>query len=213
MKHSDVKKTVTVAITGASGSIYGLKLIETLLKSGRPVFLMISNAGKVVLESEEGLKLPDPPDAQAAVLTERFSAGKEQLSVFSDQDWFAPVASGSGAPRRMVVCPCTMGNLSAIAAGASDNLIERSADVVLKEQGRLILVPREMPLSCIHLENMLKLARMGVIIMPASPSFYNKPRTVSDMVNSVVARVLDHLEVEHQLHSPWGCDKGFHSQC
>lgn len=116
----------------------------------------------------------------------------------------APVASGSSAPRAMVVCPCSTGSLSAIATGASDNLIERAADVMIKEKRQLILVPREMPFSAIHLEHMLKLAQLGVTIMPANPGFYNQPQSVDDLVNFVVARILDHLNVEQDLVKRWG---------
>ena len=116
----------------------------------------------------------------------------------------APVASGSNAPRAMVICPCSTGTLSAIACGASNNLIERAADVMLKEQKKLILVSREMPLSTIHLENMLKLARMGCVMMPASPGFYQRPEQISDLIDFVVARILDQLQIEQQLMPPWG---------
>ena len=138
------------------------------------------------------------------ILQDAFKAEKGHLSVFGPDEWTAPVASGSGAPKQMVVCPCTMGTLSAIAMGASDNLLERAADVVIKERGSLILVPREMPYSSIHLENMLKLSRMGVTIIPASPGFYTKPQTVADLVDSVVGRILDHLGIEHRLLPRWG---------
>ena len=124
--------------------------------------------------------------------------------MFGREEWTAPVASGSNPPAAMVVCPCTAGTLSAIACGASNNLIERSADVMLKEQRKLILVVRETPFSAIHLENMLKLARLGVVTMPASPGFYNRPQTIDEIVDFMVGRVLDHLEIEHDLVKPWG---------
>ena len=130
-------------------------------------------------------------------------AKKGQIEVFSKNQWTAPVASGSNPPRAMVVCPCTMSTLSAIANGHADNLMHRAADVVIKEQKKLILVPRETPYSAIHLENMLKLSRLGVVIMDANPAFYQAPKTIEDLVNFVVARILDHLEVEHNLAPPW----------
>ncbi len=199
-------KTVTVGMTGASGAIYGLRLLKYLTAGDCRIFLMLSDAAKIVLKQEDDLELPDTHQDIAAFLTEHLSASQGQLSVFEKKDWFTPVASGSGAPKQMVVCPCTAGTLSAIATGASDTLLERAADVVLKEQGRLILVPREMPLSTIHLENMLKLSRMGVTILPASPSFYNRPSTVLEVVDSVVSRILDHLGVGHQIKPKWGSE-------
>ena len=120
------------------------------------------------------------------------------------EEWFSPVASGAAAPKQMGVCPCSMGTVSAIANGASDNLLERAADVVIKERGQLILVPRESPFSAIHLENMLKLARLGVTIMPAAPGFYHEPKSIEDLVDFMVARILDHLGVEHELTRRWG---------
>ena len=202
----EFKKTVTIAITGASGAAYGLRLLEQLIKSGCRIFLMISQTAQVVLETEEGLQVSGSAAETALFLSKRLSAWQGQLKVFEKEQWAAPVASGSGAPRQMVVCPCSTGMLSAIAAGASNNLIERAADVVLKEQGRLIVVPRETPLSSIHIENMLKLSRLGVTILPANPGFYNKPKTINDLVDSVVARILDHLDIAHQLTIPWGSE-------
>lgn len=194
---------ITVAMTGASGAPYGLRLLEYLLKAGRRVYLMVSAAGQVVLAHETDLKLPGRPAEMEAFFNAHYGVKPGLLTVLSRDEWFSPPASGSGAPARMVVCPCTSGALSAIANGASDNLIERAADVVIKEQGKLILVPREMPLSAIHLENMLKLARLGVVILPANPGFYQRPKCVEDLVDFVVARVLDHLEVAHTLVPPW----------
>ena len=130
------------------------------------------------------------------------SAG--QIRVYDKEDWMAPAASGSGAPTAMVVVPCSTGTLSAIASGACNNLIERAADVAIKERRQLILVPREAPFSSIHLENMLKLARLGVTIMPAAPGFYHEPKSIEDLVDFMVARILDHLGVEHELTSRWG---------
>jgi 4-hydroxy-3-polyprenylbenzoate decarboxylase len=201
------RPAITLAITGASGAAYALRLLEVLLQQDMRVFLLISEAARIVFETEEDITLPRDFRQIAPVLQEGFAAEKGQLSVFGSDEWTAPVASGSGAPKQMIVCPCTMGTLAAIAMGASDNLLERAADVIIKERGTLIIVPREMPYSSIHLENMLKLSRMGVTILPASPSFYNKPQTLSDLVDSVVGRVLDHAGIEHQLQSRWGQDE------
>ncbi len=201
------RQTITLAITGASGAAYALRLLELLVQHDRRVFILVSDAARIVLATEEAISLPQDPREAAVFLQERFAAAEGQLSVFGPEEWTAPVASGSGAPRQMIVCPCTMGTLAAIAAGASDNLLERAADVVIKERGRLILVPREMPYSSIHLENMLKLSRLGVTMLPASPGFYNKPQTVADMVNAVVGRILDHAGIEHRLQPRWGRDE------
>ena len=200
------EKTITIGITGASGSIYGLRLLKYLTAANHQIYLLISDAAKIVLDQEEDLELPSEPDEAGALLTQQLSATEGQLTVFGMDDWFSPVASGGGAPDEMVICPCTVGTVSAIAHGASDNLLERAADVVIKERKKLILVPRETPLSSIHLENMLKLSQMGVTIIPASPSFYNRPKTVIGVVDSVVSRVLDHLDVAHQIAPKWGID-------
>lgn len=197
---------ISLAITGASGAPYGLRLLEQLLRGGIGVYLMISPAARVVLKAESDIELPQEPEAVADFFSQRFGTDKTLLQVFSEQDWFAPVASGSAAPRSMVVCPCSSGSLSAIATGASNNLIERAADVMIKERRQLILVPREMPLSAIHLEHMLKLAQLDVTIMPASPGFYHQPQSVDDLIDFVVARILDHLGIKQQLAPRWGSD-------
>jgi len=200
------QRPLAVAITGASGSPYALRLLESLLAAGRDVWLMVSEAAQVVLPLETGLQLPSRPTDAEALLTEHFGAAPGQLRVFGRRQWMAPVASGSNPPQAMVVCPCSTGTLSAIACGASDNLIERAADVTLKEGRKLILVLRETPLSPLHLENMLKLARLGVVVMPASPGFYHAPLEVADLVDFMVARILDQLQVEHRLTRRWGMD-------
>jgi flavin prenyltransferase len=200
----DPNRAIALAITGASGSAYGLRLLELLIQNGRQVYLMISQAGELVIPMETGLELPAETAQAEAMLAERYKAADGQLRMFGREEWTAPVASGSNPPAAMVVCPCTAGTLSAIACGASNNLIERAADVMLKEQRKLILVVRETPLSAIHLENMLKLARLGVVTMPASPGFYNRPQSIEQMVDFMVARVLDHLGIEHDLVKPWG---------
>jgi len=197
-------KRVTVALTGASGIQYGLRLIELLIKSDVQVFVMISKAAHIVLSTETDFKLPGQTAAQEKALINAFSAKPDQLSVFNKEQWFSPVASGSSAPSSMVVVPCSTGCLSAIATGASNNLIERAADVALKERRQLILVPRETPYSEIHLEHMLKLTRMGAVIMPASPGLYHKPNSVDDMIDFIVARLLDHLGIKQSLIEKWG---------
>lgn len=197
-------KRITLAITGASGAPYALRLLELLVKAEYQIFVLISSAAKVVFATEEDIKIPARPDAAVAFFTERFGATEGQITVCGKEEWFSPVASGSAAPKQMVVCPCSTGSLSAIATGASDNLVERAADVVIKERGQLILVPREMPLSSIHLEHMLKLSQMGVTIMPAAPGFYHQPKSISDLVDFVVARILDHLGLDQQLMARWG---------
>ncbi len=174
------------------------------MQAGQRVHLMVSAAAQVVIATETDLKMPGRPDEMEAFFAARYGAAPGQLSVYGKDQWMAPVASGSNAPRAMVVCPCSTGTLSAIATGASNNLIERAADVMLKERRQLILVPREMPLSAIHLENMLTLARLGVTIMPAAPGFYHKPQRVVELVDFVVARILDHLGVAQTLAPRWG---------
>tara|TARA_Y100000588_G_scaffold94096_1_gene101931 strand:+ start:938 stop:1537 length:600 start_codon:yes stop_codon:yes gene_type:complete len=197
-------KAVTLAITGASGAQYGLRLLECLLAAGYPVHFMISKAALLVVATETDDTLPAKPQALHAYLVERFACPPDQLQVHGPEDWMAAVASGSGAPTRMVVCPASTGTLSAIACGASNNLIERAADVALKERRQLILVTREMPLSSIHLQHMLSLSQMGATIMPASPGFYRRPQSVDDIVDFVVARILDHLDIEQSLVPRWG---------
>jgi len=204
------RHAIALAITGASGAAYGLRLLQCLLAADKQVYLMVSGPGQMVISQETGLKLPSKPGEIQAILSERYRAKPQQLQVFGKEDWMAPVASGSNAPAAMVVCPCTAGTLAAIANGISTKLIERAADVALKEQRKLILVPREMPYSVIHLENMLRLARMGVVILPANPGFYHQPRGIDDLVDFVVARILDHLAIEHTLSKRWGEEPAAH---
>ena len=195
--------TVTLAFTGASGLPYGIRLLEQLLAAGCRVWLLYSPAAQVVAQQEMQLSLPSQAKALQALWREQYRCG-EQLSVFGREEWFAPPASGSNPTDAMVICPCSMGALAAIAHGMSDNLIERAADVSIKEKRPLILVPRETPLSVIHLENMLTLARLGVTILPPAPGFYTHPGTVDDMVDFVVARILDQLRIPHTLMARWG---------
>lgn len=195
---------VTLAITGASGAQYGLRLLECLLTAGVPVSLLISQAAQLVIALETDWQLPGKPAAQERMLQQHFGVSSDQLRVFGREQWTAPVASGSSAPSRMVICPASTGTLSAIATGACNNLIERAADVALKERRPLILVPREAPYAEIHLENMLRLTRMGALIIPASPGFYHRPTEVRQLVDFIVARILDQLGVPQTLMPRWG---------
>lgn len=197
-------KTIALALTGASGAQYGLRLLECLLRAEVQVYLLISQAAQIVLKMEVGLAVPARPAEAEAFLSARFGARPGQLRVFGRQQWTAPVASGTNPPDAMVICPCTTGTLASLAAGLSEDLIDRAADVVLKEGRRLILVVRETPFTSIHLENMLRLARAGAIIMPANPGFYFQPTTVAEIVDFMVARILDHLAIPHDLIGRWG---------
>ena len=198
-------RSLTLALTGASGLPYGLRLLDCLLDHDLEVRLLYSQAAQIVAQQELGLRLASRPDeARTALLAWMQRPDDVRLRVFGREEWFAPVASGSNPSDAMVICPCTTGTLAAIAHGLSDNLIERAADVSLKEGRKLVLVPRETPLSVIHLENMLTLARAGAVIMPPAPGFYTHPRTVADMVDFVVARILDQLGLPHQLQPRWG---------
>ena len=201
---SNSQSPIAVAFTGASGIQYGLRLVECLLAADRRVYLMVSQAAQVVVNMETDLRLPGQPGEIESYLQKHFSAKSGQLQVFGRQQWTAPVASGSNPPAAMVICPCTTGTLASVAHGICDDLIDRAADVALKERRRLILVVRETPLSTLHLENMLRLARVGAVLMPANPGFYFRPQSVSDIVDFVVARVLDHLDVRHTLTERWG---------
>lgn len=195
---------ITLAMTGASGSQYGLRLLDCLVQEERQVHFLISKAAQLVLATETDVALPGKPQAMQAFLTEYTGAAAGQIRVFGQQDWMAPPASGSSAPAAMVVCPCSTGTLSSIATGACNNLIERAADVAIKERRRLILVPRESPFSSIHLENMLKLSNLGVTILPAAPGFYHQPQTIDDLVDFVVARILNSLEIPQDMLPRWG---------
>ena len=200
------KKAITLAMTGASGAPYGLRLLECLLAADYHVYFLISSAARVVMATEHDLKLPSGPDAMKVALVEHLGCNADNLTVCGKEDWFSPVASGSAAPKQMVVCPCSAGSVASIAHGISDNLIERAADVVLKERGQLIMVVRETPFSTLHLENMLKLSQIGATIMPAAPGFYHQPKSIEDLIDFMVARILDHLGVEQGLVPRWGYD-------
>ncbi|HHB92864.1 MAG TPA: UbiX family flavin prenyltransferase [Thioploca sp.] len=191
-------------MTGASGAAYGLRLLEQLILAQQQVYFLISEPARLVLDLEMGIKLPAQLTAIQEILSERYQAKSEQLQVFGSKQWMAPIASGSSVPQAMVICPCTSSTLAIIANGLSQNLLERAADVILKERRKLILVHRETPLSAIHLENMLRLTNMGALILPANPGFYNNPQTIDDIIDFIVARICDHLGVKHNLSKPWG---------
>jgi 4-hydroxy-3-polyprenylbenzoate decarboxylase len=194
-------RPIVLAITGASGAPYAIRLLEQLVSAKRRVQLVISSHGLRLLRTESDIQSVDGlRDRMGA------SAWDSRVTLFDDADRGAAPASGSALNAGMVICPCSMGTLSAIAVGASRSLVERAADVALKERRPLVLVPRESPLSAIHLENMLRVTRAGAVILPASPGFYHRPESVSDLVDFVVARVLDHLGVEHSLTKRWGDD-------
>ena len=190
---------IVLAITGASGAPYAVRLLEQLLIANQPVQLIVSSHGLRLLRTETAI---DTVDALRIVVgAARWDA---LVTLFDDSDRGAAPASGSARNRGMVICPCSMGTVSAISQGTSRSLVERAADVALKERRTLILVPRESPYSVIHLENMLRLTRAGAVVMPASPGFYHRPSSIADLVDFVVARVLDQLGVEHSLVRRWG---------
>ncbi|KAA9006236.1 UbiX family flavin prenyltransferase [Paenibacillus spiritus] len=189
-----------VGITGASGAIYGVRLTETLLRLGMTVHLVVSNAGWRVIKEELGWNVTD----REGLLNDKFGAGPGSLLYHPVSDIGASIASGSFRVEGMIVMPCSMGTLSAVANGTSDNLMTRAADVMMKEGRRLVLVPRETPLHAVHLENMLKLSRLGVTLIPAMPAFYFGPQTLDDLVNFMVGKVLDSLRIDHTLFRRWG---------
>jgi 4-hydroxy-3-polyprenylbenzoate decarboxylase len=186
-------------MTGASGAPYGIRLLQQLVAARRPVSLIVSAHGFRLLRTESDVG--GIAALRAAIGTEAFD---RHVTVHDDADRGAAPASGSAKSAGMVVCPCSMGTLAAIAAGTSRSLVERAADVTLKERRKLVLVTRETPLSAIHLENMLRVTRAGAVVLPAAPGFYHRPATVADLVDFIVARVLDHLGVEHRLVARWG---------
>jgi 4-hydroxy-3-polyprenylbenzoate decarboxylase len=196
-------KQIVVAITGASGSIYGLRLTEELLKTDCRVVLLLTRCGLDVQRYETGLEWEGTTSARKQLMRDYFG-GSPNLEHYGEEDMFAPIASGSSAPDAMVIVPCSMGTAGRIAAGVGDNLIERTADVVLKERRDLILVPRETPLNQIHLANLLRLSQAGAHILPAMPAFYQRPQTIKDLVDFVVGKILDSLGIEHRLFQRWG---------
>jgi 4-hydroxy-3-polyprenylbenzoate decarboxylase len=186
---------VTLGITGASGAPYAVRLLRALNETATPLRLVISSYGWRLLAEESGI---DGLDALKAA-----TGDWSRVELYDALDRGATPASGSAASRGMVICPCSMGTLASVAAGTSRNLVERAADVALKERRPLILVTREMPLSLVHLENMTRLTRAGATVMPAAPGFYHRPRGIDDLVDFVVARVLDHLDIEHSVGRRW----------
>ncbi len=199
---------IALAWTGASGIQYGIRLLEELLKTDRQIYLLYSQAAQIVAQMETDLVLPSRASDAQAMLCEKYGVTDKRLQVFGRQQWTAPPASGSNPPEAMVICPCTSGTLATVANGVCDDLIDRAADVMLKERRKLILVVRETPHSTIQLENMLRLAQAGATIMPANPGFYFNPQTVEEIIDFMVARILDHLGVEHMLSQRWGEDSG-----
>ena len=202
------KAPITLAITGASGAQYALRLLQALVAEGHPIYLLISKAAQMVIAVETDLAMPSHHGKAAAFLEERYQAYPGQIRLFGKEDWMSPVASGSGAPKHMVVCPCSTGTLSAIATGASDNLIERAADVVLKERRPLVLMVRETPLHLGHLRTMTALAEMGAVIAPPLPAFYSKPASIAEMVDQSVGRALDLFGLDWSAVRRWGGLKG-----
>jgi flavin prenyltransferase len=202
---SDAYAPLVVAVTGASGAPYAVRLIEQLVRAERRVWLIVSSHGWRLLEMEAGVKGVDE-------LRQRVGAGgwSRFVTYFDDRDRGAAPASGSASSSGMVICPCSMGTLSAISQGTSRSLVERAADVALKERRKLILVPRETPLGVIHLENMLRVTRAGAVVLPASPGFYAEPTDIDDLVDFVVARILDHVDVDHEIGQRWsaGVEEG-----
>jgi 4-hydroxy-3-polyprenylbenzoate decarboxylase len=199
MTHVAPRLPVVLAITGASGAPYAVRLLQQLVRLQVPTWLIVSSHGFRLLATESDI--PDLATLRTRVGADAFDAC---VTVFDDNDRGAAPASGSARWRGMVVCPCSMGTVSAIAHGTSRSLVERAADVALKERRKLILVPRETPLSLIHLENLTQVTRAGATVIPAAPGFYHKPASIDDLVDFIVARILDHLDVEHTLGKRWG---------
>ena len=195
---------IALAITGASGIQYGIRLLECLLAAGCHVNMMYSDSARIVALEEMELVLSENRSETLSVFEKRFNAQPGQLRIYGIQDWFSPLASGSNPPDAYVICPCSMASVAKIAAGMADDLITRVADVVLKERRKLVLVPRESPFSSIHLENLLRLSQAGAVILPPSPGFYHRPTQISDLIDFVVARILDQLGVQHSLIRRWG---------
>ncbi|MEE3189403.1 MAG: flavin prenyltransferase UbiX, partial [Pseudomonadota bacterium] len=195
---------ILIAVTGASGSAYALRLGQALIAAGVGADFIFSKAALLVLATETELTLPAKPQAQARELQKYYGCDEDDVRVYGREDWMAPWASGSGQPGPVVICPCSTGTLSAVATGASNNLTERAADVALKERRKLILVPRETPFSEIHLTNMLTLTRMGATVMPACPGFYHDPKSINDLIDFIVARILNQLGIDHKLMPLWG---------
>lgn len=197
------RRAWVIAVTGASGSIYAIRLIQELIKLQYPIHLLITDAGWRVIFEELNWNM----EQRNALFLEKVGDASQQfVKLHSIKDIGASIASGSNRTAGMVVVPCSMGTLANIASGSSRNLLERTADVMLKENRPLILLPRETPLHAIHLENMLKLARLGVAIVPAMPAFYHQPKSMNDLIDFVVGKLLDRMGVDHQLFERWGSE-------
>lgn len=202
-KNAHYTGQITLAVTGASGSGYFLRLLESLLDAQVQVYLLLSDAANIVLKTEENEEWPTEVNVLNSYLQKKYNSQPQQIIALSAKDWFSPVASGSSAPDKMIICPCSCGTLASIAQGLSKNLIERSADVILKERGQLIIMPRETPFSTIHLRNMLTLSELGATIMPLAPGFYHQPKTIEELQYFMVARAMDHLKIPHQIGKRW----------
>ena len=196
--------TYTIAISGASGAPYALRLLQALAKGGHSIYLTISGDGLSILNDETGMMLKGSETDIQYALEKHLEAKEGQINFFDEDNMYAPIASGSVKVDAMVVIPCSMKALASISQGFASNLIERAADVMLKEKRKLIIVPRETPLSVIHLRNMLRLAEAGCHVIPAMPAFYHHPKRVSDMVDFVAGRVLDSMGVDNDLSPRWG---------
>lgn len=197
-----------IAITGASGAIYGMRLLEYLVKNGLTVYLTVTKEAWWILKDETGLfrdgTEDETEDEINSSLCEYYGVSEEILHYYDENNMKAPVASGSFRTDGMVIVPCSMKTVASIASGVSSNLVGRSADVILKEKRKLIIVPRETPLNTVHLRNLLTLSEMGIHIIPAMPAFYNKPATIDDMVEFIVGRILDALCIDNNLYARWG---------
>lgn len=204
MKHTSSPVHIAVALTGASGAIYGITLIQQLLKCGHRVSFLVSSAGRQVMALEQGLSWSEDLTQFQQQAREFFNDEQQNLFCYAEQDFTAPLASGSSAADAMVVVPSSMGTVARIATGISGNLIERVADVMLKERRPLIVVPRETPFNTIHLQNLLTLSQTGAIILPAMPAFYSQPQTMDELINFVVGKIFDSLDLPHQLFKRWG---------
>ncbi|MHB8173074.1 MAG: UbiX family flavin prenyltransferase [Nitrospirota bacterium] len=191
-----------VAISGASGSAYGLSVIKGLADAGHEVIVTASREGILIMREETSVDISGGEGA-AGIIADALKLRKTSLHFFPEDDLHAPISSGSFGTSGMVIAPCSMKTLAGVANGYANNLVERAADVILKERRTLVLIPRETPLSAIHLENMLKLARMGVHILPAMPGFYNKPKTIQDIIDQVAGRALDLLGINNNLYKRW----------
>ena len=200
------KKRWVLGIAGATGSAYGLRLLQVLNQKGYDVDVILSDAGRIVAREETGINLPADANSSLGLLKEELKINAETVRVFNNHDFETPPASGSNPVEGMIIAPCSMGTLAAIAHGLADNLIRRSADVMIKQRRPLILLPRETPFSTIHLENMLSLSKLGVVILPPMPAFYHKPKRIEDIIDFVVGRVLDVIGIDHDLYPRWKGD-------